>query len=580
MERRPGRAWLHAEGRRVRALSFRRRRDLARGGHAAGLRRLLLPLQRARRLHDPDRQRDRSFHQGVCEREPLCAQLRRHRLERPLSQCAAGNFAKAIPAGGRWIELGIYNKYSAPITLTTTDANNINFASGTVSLDDPTPPSLSVTGTIPAFTSADSLALHFAASDPESRAGSVAWNLDGSGGGALVADGCTDVFLCGTSAAADFTVGGLAALADGAHTIHLAAHSAGGDAAQDIHFQTDNTEPAITSGLSVDYDSRTVSLYAQDQTSGIAAATLYADGDAIPTTTTVAVGKPAGTLLVAGVIPAGARLDGAAIDLVAKDSATPANLLDTRGDATRLTIPVRPTPPQLPPASSGPAGSGAASQSAPSVSSVSQDGVTMSVRLSRRLVRFGQRLFLAGRIAVAPGIAMPTRVRILARPIAAPFARRYRVAKIVRVRPDGSFAARIRPILISRLQATALADSSETALATARLGRVNVRARITAIRVTATGVASVTDPTVTARVQPAIPGLRLGWIARLGTTARPICAPADQPVTDTRGRINATCHGSGASPALRYAIRLTPDVQAGLVLLGATSRWVTAATRR
>ena len=87
----------------------------------------------------------------------------------------------------------------------------------------------------------------------------------------------------------------------------------------------------------------------------------------------------------------------------------------------------------------------------------------------------------------------------------------------------------------------------------------------------------MTDPTVTARVQPAIPDLRLGWIARLGTTARPICAPADQPVTDTRGRISATCHGSGASPALRYAIRLTPDVQSGLVLLGATSRWVTAA---
>ena len=124
--------------------------------------------------------------------------------------------------------------------------------------------------------------------------------------------------------------------------------------------------------------------------------------------------------------------------------------------------------------------------------------------------------------------------------------------------------------------ATALADTSEAGLATARLGRVNVRARISGIRVTAT----VTDPTVTARVQPAIPGLRLYWIARLGTTARPICAPADQPVTDARGRIFATCHGSGASPALRYAIRLTPDVQAGLVLLGTTSRWVVARLAR
>ena len=129
-------------------------------------------------------------------------------------------------------------------------------------------------------------------------------------------------------------------------------------------------------------------------------------------------------------------------------------------------------------------------------------------------------------------------------------------------------------------KATALGDVSEVDQATARLGRVNVRARITRIRVTASGSASVTDPTVTARVQPAIPGLRLGWIARLGTTARPICAPADQPVTDARGRIFATCHGSGASPQLRYAIRLTSDVKAGLVLLGATSRWVTASARR
>ena len=62
----------------------------------------------------------------------------------------------------------------------------------------------------------------------------------------------------------------------------------------------------------------------------------------------------------------------------------------------------------------------------------------------------------------------PVNFRLLIFPmlLAAPFARRYRVAKTVRVRPDGSFAARIRPILISRLQATALADTSEASLTT------------------------------------------------------------------------------------------------------------------
>ena len=70
---------------------------------------------------------------------------------------------------------------------------------------------------------------------------------------------------------------------------------------------------------------------------------------------------------------------------------------------------------------------------------------------------------------------------------------------------------------------------ARSGLATVRFGRVNVRSRITAIRVTAASSASVTDPTVTARVQPAIPDLRLGWIARLGTTARPICGPQTSP---------------------------------------------------
>ena len=67
----------------------------------------------------------------------------------------------------------------------------------------------------------------------------------------------------------------------------------------------------MTSGLSVDYDTRTVTLLASDSTSGIAAATLYADGAVTPTTESPAPGKSTGTITLTGVIPPAARLDGA-----------------------------------------------------------------------------------------------------------------------------------------------------------------------------------------------------------------------------------------------------------------------------
>ena len=105
----------------------------------------------------------------------------------PLNLCDAGAFSQLIPvANGRWTEIGLYNKTTTPIALATSNANNVNFASGTITLDDPTPPALSLSGSVPAFVGGDALGFQFAASDPESRAGSVAWSLDGAGGGALV----------------------------------------------------------------------------------------------------------------------------------------------------------------------------------------------------------------------------------------------------------------------------------------------------------------------------------------------------------------------------------------------------------
>ena len=325
----------------------------------------------------------------------------------PLSVCSGGDFSKTIPvANGPWVELGIYNQSSSAITpaFSTDNANNALFLSGTVTLDDSTPPSLSVTGTVPAFIGSDSLPLHFAANDSESRAGFVAWNLDGAGGAALVADGCTDIFVCGTGSFGDFTVGGLSVLADGAHTIHVAAHSAGGDSAQDIHFATDHTVPQVVSGLTTDYQARKVSVYVQDATSGLDAVTLYADADPIPTTTSPAPGKPAGTLLVTGVIPTSQRLDGAVIDLVARDSATPANLLDTRPTQPKvLIVPVRPAPPASANPSSGTSSSTAAT-GATTAASATRAATTIVLTVRRSAAKTSRGI--APLIRVAAGRAL------------------------------------------------------------------------------------------------------------------------------------------------------------------------------
>jgi hypothetical protein len=501
----------------------------------------------------------------------------------PLNLCNGGSFSQVIPvANGRWTEIGLYNKTTTPIAIGTSNANNVNLAGGTITLDDPTPPGLSLSSAIPAFVGGDALGFQFAASDPESRAGSVTWSLDGAGGGGLVADGCADVFVCGTDSSGSFTAGGLASLADGPHTVTVAATSAGGTSQQQRVFVTDHTAPAVTSGLSVDYGTRTVTLLASDNTSGIAAATLYADGAVLPTTLSPALGKPAGTITLTGVIPASARLDGAIIDLSASDGATPANTLDTRpGTAPKLVIPIRPTPPPAAPETSGASGtaegpSGAASAQQPVTAIARSRGVTLRARGSRRTVTYGQRLWVTGTITVAPGVASPTRVLVIARPLVAAYAKRFSAHIITAVRPDGSYAVRIRPNLISHLRVIALPATGPTHLAELTLGEIGVRARITNVRVLARGTASLTDPTITARVRPAVPGLRLSWLARAHGVARAICSPAEQPVTGARGFVNATCRGTGASPSLRFAVRLTPDVDRGSILLGTTSRWVTA----
>ena len=501
----------------------------------------------------------------------------------PLNQCTAGDFSQTITAGGKWIEIGLYNKYTAPITIGTTDANNANFATGTLTLDDPTPPSLILSSDAPAFLGGDSLSLNYTAADPESRAGSVSWTLDGAGGGALVSDNCTDVYACGTTATGTFAPAGLSALADGPHTIRLVAHSPGGDTGQEIRFATDHTAPQLTSGLTVDYDKRRVSLLVQDTTSGIASATLYADGTAIPTITSPAAGKPAGTLVASGVIPAGARLDGATIDLAARDSATPANTLDTRASSdAHLVIPIRPTPPAAPAPTGSTTGDQPASPGGPAAgatAAVSQNGVTMSIRVNRRVITYGQRLWVTGKLVVASGATTPTRILVVARPLRREFAKRYRRSTIVPVRKDGSFAARLAPALVSTIKVIALADHQPAHLAEATLGRIGVRVRITNVRVTALLIGQYNDPALSAQVLPAVPGMQLLWVAKVASSDRAICPTGDQPITDARGRVSATCHVANIPTDVRYALRLIPDTSSRTLLLPASSPWVRA-TRR
>ena len=169
---------------------------------------------------------------------------------------------------------------------------------------------------------------------------------------------------------------------------------------------------------------------------------------------------------------------------------------------------------------------------------------------------------------------------MIARPARREYAKRYRRSVIVQVKPDGLFAARLAPILISTLRVVALADRSRVHLAEASLGRVGVRARIIGLRVTAHGGSSLTDPTATARILPAIPGLSLAWIARLGSLERLICAPADRPVTDLRGRVDSTCYTTEVPRRVRFALRFTPETETAGTLLRSTSSWVAPSLRR
>ena len=164
----------------------------------------------------------------------------------PLNLCTGGDFDQIIPiASGRWFEVGLRNKFNAPIGISSANANNVNLAAGAISLDDPSAPAASLAGQIPAWVTGDAVSLTWSATDPESSIAAASYQTDGAPPIGLLGDGCQDVYVCGVTRGGAFTVSGLSQAPDGPHAITLSAASAGGTASAAMQFATDHTPPAF-----------------------------------------------------------------------------------------------------------------------------------------------------------------------------------------------------------------------------------------------------------------------------------------------------------------------------------------------
>ena len=114
---------------------------------AARAQRLLLPLQRARRRADHGRQHDARLHQGERGDGALRVLVRR---ASQATRCAAAAAARprtrsrrAAPTGSRW---GSTTRAPRRSRSPPPRANNVVFASGWVTLSDPTAPGLAANG--------------------------------------------------------------------------------------------------------------------------------------------------------------------------------------------------------------------------------------------------------------------------------------------------------------------------------------------------------------------------------------------------------------------------------------------------
>jgi hypothetical protein len=139
-----------------------------------------------------------------------------------LRRCGAGTTANAVAtSGANWFEMGIYNEGDSAIALATPRANNVVFASGWVTLSDPTAPGLAANGPTGVQTGLSAV-VQWEVWDPESGAPSVAYAIDGGARIALRTQACS--WLCGPGASGSAAID-LSALADGPHSVTVYAAS-------------------------------------------------------------------------------------------------------------------------------------------------------------------------------------------------------------------------------------------------------------------------------------------------------------------------------------------------------------------
>ncbi|MDP9224926.1 MAG: hypothetical protein M3P18_13995 [Actinomycetota bacterium] len=447
----------------------------------------------------------------------------------PLNLCTGGDFDQTIPvASGRWVEIGLRNKFDAPISVSTANANNVNLSSGAISLDDPSLPAASLAGQIPAWVAGDAISLAWSASDPESSIAAANYQADGAAAVGLLGDGCQDVFVCGTTRGGGFTLSSLSQAPDGPHTVILTAASAGGTASAAVQFATDHTPPAFIGDPSIDRSSRTISWFLSDQTSGIAS--IDEDLNGVQLTPTLSK-SAAATWLATTTVASGTTIGSATLTATIRDAA---------GNTTTraYTIPADPPPAtalSAPTAGSGTAETGAL-QPAPAdnreacrlTAKAAITGAAHRKRSTHLRVLAGHLIRVDGTLSCATTGGQPLTIILVnaAHP-------RLTHAWRTTTRTDGAYTVWLRPRISGRISvgfpgAPTLQSTSASAREIVRVVPI-IHAHFTA-RQTPAGYVNPTvhgtflpSPGATATLawQARVPGGRWQLIGTLAATVRP-----------------------------------------------------------
>jgi hypothetical protein len=451
----------------------------------------------------------------------------------PLNLCTGGDFDQTIPvASGRWVEIGLRNKFDAPIGVSLANANNVNLTSGAISLDDPSLPAASLAGQLPAWVTGDAISLAWSANDPESSIGTAIYQSDGANAVSLLGDGCQDVFVCGMTRGGSFTLSGLAQAPDGAHAVTLTAASAGGAASAAVQFATDHTPPAFIGDPTIQRSLRTVTWFLSDQTSGVSSVDESIDGTAL--TTTLSKGAAA-TWLASTTVPSGLAFGSATLTATIRDAA---------GNTTTrsYTIPADPPPPPPTAAATAPSANGSGRAEAAVLQPAQTDGreacpltakaaITRSTRRTiptRLRVLSGHLVRVDGALGCTAGANQPVTLILInaAHP-------RLTHAWRTTTRTDGRYTVWLRPRISGRITAAfsgspTLQSSSASVREFVRVVPI-IQAHFTAHRTSAGFV----NPTVHGKFLPSrgatatlawqarIPGGHWQFIGSLAATVRP-----------------------------------------------------------